>query len=624
MGGGDGTPLAVPFASVHPHLSLTILEITLADPRLGFRRLVEELGKRGLKSKAGRRSLAAAGVSDDLYSLDGVEWLADAAYDLEALVIRCDQEPGWASEETPYRNTEFKIVVALRRDTLVAIHTDLSTLKDSLLTWLDRSPPPPFRRVSEGVMHAAFIRGDTKALWLRGTHTRRTTKADTKNLSGRRVDDTLLPHEDSSFAMASARTMLPTNLGLAALAGTLGTTPRNSRIWGAPTSGPADFLAKTNDALSLVDDVLVKGLAVEQPFPLLARREEDLDMVHGAFDFSLLDPDSIAPGINNGVEILESATLLSEASISIDGSSSSSNFTLHVGLNGSLDGAIGGQLIQKRGTVSYSFGFRGEPTNGPPVRRILDALNAHGNELLTIYYESGHTVVDRSLWKRELRALPFPNWEFHDFSGFTIDCEKPDAKGDQAIHDAIARPGDNSLFGWVVRHLARGWLICDDGGGEIADFIHLSDEPDAKLSLIHIKGADTVSLKRQVAVGPYEVVASQATKNVRYLAPEALRNALENPRIERPASWTNGVRVPDRAEFLEMLDYRRSIDPNHVIIIQPHVSELLHTQARIDRERGLDHSRGVLRMSLLEALLNTARSAIVGSGADLYVWGAKL
>jgi hypothetical protein len=62
---------------------------------------------------------------------------------------------------------------------------------------------------------------------------------------------------------------------------------------------------------------------------------------------------------------------LSEAGISVDGSSSSPNFILHVGLDGSLDGAIGGQLIEKYGTVSYSFGFLGEPTDGPPVRRII-------------------------------------------------------------------------------------------------------------------------------------------------------------------------------------------------------------------------------------------------------------
>ena len=50
---------------------------------------------------------------------------------------------------------------------------------------------------------------------------------------------------------------------------------------------------------------------------------------------------------------------------------------------------------------------------------------------------------------------------------------------------------------------------------------------------------------------------------------------------------------------------------------------MLHTQVGNDREQGLDHSHGVLWMSLLEALLNTARSAIVGSGSDLYVWGAN-
>lgn len=616
---------AVPLALISPFISLTILEITLDDVRLGFRRLVEELRKRSLRSRQGRRrTVAAVGIDDSFYDSEDLYWMVDSIYDANAFVVRCDQHPVWMKIDSTYVDTEFKLVVAFRRNNLVAIHTDLPSLRESLQAWLDKSPRPPFRRIDEGVMHAAFIRGNTKGLWLRGTHARRTTKADTKNLSGRRLEDALMPHEDSSFAMGSARTMLPSDLGLAVLSGVVGTTPRKSHIWANPTDGAADFFAQANDALTLVEDVISAGLSVEQPFPLLARREENLAAVNGAFDFSFLDPDSIASNTAASDDVIESAQLLARATVELEGSATSPSFVLHVGLDGSIGGSLAVQLAEDRGAISMRFGYKGEPTNGPPVRQILDALTAHGDGLMTVYYESGHTVVEKSLWKRELRILPFPNWQFYDLTGVDLDHEKPPVQGDQAIHDATGEPGDTSLFGWIVRHFSEGWLLCDDGPGEVADFIHISTDASATLSLIHVKGAGSARIRRRVAVGPYEVVASQAAKNIRYLSRDHLRKRLANPALARPACWTDGQRVADRTEFLDMLDCRRSTDLNRVIILQPHVSELIYGSVRNDRDRGLENNHDVLRMSLLEALLNTARSSVVGSGADLYVFGGKL
>jgi hypothetical protein len=46
-----------------------------------------------------------------------------------------------------------------------------------------------------------------------------------------------------------------------------------------------------------------------------------------------------------------------------------------------------------------------------------------------------------ALWKRELRTLPFPNWQFYDLTGVDLDHEKPPVQGDQAIHDATGAVG---------------------------------------------------------------------------------------------------------------------------------------------------------------------------------------
>jgi hypothetical protein len=70
---------------------------------------------------------------------------------------------------------------------------------------------------------------------------------------------------------------------------------------------------------------------VEQPFPLLARREDNLGAVCGAFDHSFLDPDSIVSDTAAGDDIIESARLLARATVELEGSPTSPSFVLHVG-----------------------------------------------------------------------------------------------------------------------------------------------------------------------------------------------------------------------------------------------------------------------------------------------------
>ena len=85
---------------------------------------------------------------------------------------------------------------------------------------------------------------------------------------------------------------------------------------------------------------------------------------------------------------------------------------------------------------------------------------------------------------------------------------------------------DKSLFGLVVRHWPNleergeqtGWLVCDDGAMESADFIHLDEASEVpELTLIHVKGSGSKVEERGISVSDYEVVVGQAVKNLRHL-----------------------------------------------------------------------------------------------------------
>ncbi|HEY3258661.1 MAG TPA: hypothetical protein VGJ95_00085, partial [Pseudonocardiaceae bacterium] len=164
------------------------------------------------------------------------------------------------------------------------------------------------------------------------------------------------------------------------------------------------------------------------------------------------------------------------------------------------------------------------------------------------------------------------------------------------------------------------WLICDDGAGEIADFLHLSNA--GMLSAIHVKAAHSRSADRQIAVTAFEQVVSQALKNVRLLNSDHLAHRLSRPRISRPACWRDGQRVRDRTEFILMLGARGAADRTSVIIVQQHLSQAVHDRARAATWDGRPN-RDSHSLMLLDNLLHSARRTVIGLWDDLTVIGSK-
>src|SRR5262249_53911917 len=129
-------------------------------------------------------------------------------------------------------------------------------------------------------------------------------------------------------------------------------------------------------------------------------------------------------------------------------------------------------------------------------------------EILTVYFDSGHTVQSRQTFSVRYRDFPFDGWAWVDFgTSWDVEQEKPPAGV------PVGSSGDPSLFSWLSQkwpHGAgleggRGWLACDDRPGETADFLHIDESGDVPiLTLIHAKGAKSSSNSRGLAVVPYE------------------------------------------------------------------------------------------------------------------------
>jgi len=132
----------------------------------------------------------------------------------------------------------------------------------------------------------------------------------------------------------------------------------------------------------------------------------------------------------------------------------------------------------------------------------------------------------------EYKRVGFDGFVTQDFKGINIKKEKPDKFSNIG--------NDDSLFCWVQRKFNKGYLLCDDGAMEKADFIHL--DGGKTLSLIHVKGAKSDGQERKISVSSYEVVVGQAVKNLLWFERSDLAEALKGRVRKSNSFWKDGAK----------------------------------------------------------------------------------
>lgn len=621
----SGGATVVPRIAIRPFASFIILVCDALDVELTLNTLLSKI-RNVAAGRRGSVTVVAAGLGDVSSLLrSSADDDRPGIDDLDALIYRYAKSPGWLKGDATFEDVRHELVVATRRSRLIGVHCD-SAVRESLERWLVTDPRPPFRKVPPAVLHEAFLEGEIRGLWLRGTHARRTTKPDSENLTGRRLQDALNPFEHGSFAMGSARANLPDADDREVLTGPVGTTPRRSLIWARQTDTFETFVRLVGEALTLVERILAVGGGLERPFPELAARVDDIKSARGAFDLSAISPHDLAMDASD--ELREAAALLELTTLEVTGEAASPNFDIDVGFGGIGAGTLRMTVSQTREEVVLRLGTKvGQSFLGPDLPRIRAALEH--TELLTVRYESGHAVADNTLFLTDVVDSTFRKWEWCSFAGYDIVQEKPctcvrSPSGacrcdPQTIHNSIALNGDQSLFAWVVNRYSDGWLTCDDGSGEVADFVHV--DIDGQLTLIHVKAAKSDSVSRGTAVGAYETVASQAIKNLRYVHGPHLLDRLKRPGVAQPACWIEGKRVPNRDDLCDIVGSRSRADETHVVIVQPHVSRTLYEKVK-SAQVGGNLRADTCRLNLLEYLLNAARRTAIGLNSDLSVYAS--
>ncbi|WP_091292914.1 hypothetical protein [Amycolatopsis xylanica] len=599
---------------MNPFLSITVLECVGDDVDVAFkefqrflRKTANDRGRANAVNVWSERTVGAREVVDEV----GV--LGDFGFDGLFFIAReLVRVPGWASKESGLADVCQQLMMALRRNRLVAVYGEVPS-SERLQTWVRRTGT--FRFVSQPVLAATF-NGDARMVWMRGMHRRRLTKPDSKALGGQRVQDTLDGLDDSTFALAAAKFFYEPVDDKALLREVITVNPAKSTISWKRTSDFPMFLAAAGEALDMLELGLVSEAEPEPPFVELAIPETDLGKVRDAFEISVADVDGEQADSAEYEELAERAELLRSAIVAVREVPDSSGVLVEVGLDGAVAGTLLLKPIKVGDGVQLDVRYSDAPSAEPIARRIKEAIG--DGDLLTVHYQSGHAFNNRQVFRENLKSDAFPNLVFEDFTGYRVTKEKPALVKGKSLHDVIGEPGDDSLFAWVVKTFDKGWLLCDDGAGEVADFLHLAE--DGTLTAIHVKAAGSHSPDRRIAVTAFEEVVSQTVKNIRRLRTDDLLARFDGPLLATRAAWHDGVRVAG-ADFLDELKVRVPSDHTKVIIVQPHLLASVHDTAREAARLGKT-TRDSASLALLDDLLHRTRKSVVTLWADLMVIGS--
>lgn len=459
----------------------------------------------------------------------------------------------------------------------VLIYVSDSELKLAVHDALFSNGLPGWEPVDERVLVHAFVTGETlRTLWLGGAHRAVSIRPRSKILSGSDLADAIDPFGDSTFVAGAVRSSKA------------GVSLKRSGIWFGPKR---DWNSMCATALTVLGDLQTNQANIAtlsaSVHSGLAESITSFTGVGPAYEVEWADPETLSGKTrartlirlrqHYDLSIGSASVALKDISIDVTDlvSNTKASFVLQPDFVGTR------LVLNVVGVIPSAF------------QEFVEAVTADP-ELIRAYYESWHTLANSTLTLAKVQDRSF-SLEFLNFAPsivYRVDQEKPPGK--KVVLANMFTAGDVSLFKWVFKEgLSQMklplpqpgvcWLYCDDGSGEVADFIHLklptgsSGKP--KITLIHVKGANGNSANRRISVGAYEVVTAQAMKNLRRMISSEMHPAISNTVAMHGAArvwdqpWQIGLTSTASTgnAMLAALNSIKAQCEYEVIIVQPHV-----------------------------------------------------
>ncbi len=591
---------SITLAALRPYVAPVLLEAaTRLEGQALLKRLAIEIAAIVRESSArSRRIIGQTDVDADI----------DRNLLTLAIIYREAGTPSWLSRGG-YNDVSHEFVLISVRGGHATLCTTDATMRDRLVKRLKS-----VRRMPRDAI-AAFVGEEAKALWLNGVHTPTAAKADTKALTGVDLGSAIDPIGDQSYYYSAVRS-LPDVPGVVSNSGRpilIGAAPSGARVW----TRRAESLDDYKRLIIAILNHATTGAPPPNRFESLAQTVNSDVGVERAFALSVVPPDLLSEDTVPAASLEAARRWAFDAAYEVEPMKGLSCLVT-VTISGiEIGTAALGIALDNEGRAALQFAWTEQPeaysTEREECQVFLEDL-----QMIKVYYESGHTLAQARCYAGGYSDQPF-EWSFRDFTGYNIASEKPNVPKGKTLAQCIAVDGDTSLFAYVCEKMfldatgqPRGWLACDDGSMEMADFIHI--DPESKtLTLVHVKASKLTSPDRQAAPAEYEVVVSQAVKNLRHLDRRKLSDELKRGKAKKigAAVWHNGVRQANREGFIAVAEKLTGAVKRTLVVLQPRVTELERNRCLAD-----DAAPSFkLRMKQIDTMMLAARASALACGA---------
>lgn len=461
------------------------------------------------------------------------------------------------------------LMIVFKIDNYLAFYHSDNSKKNTLYQLIIRGPlGHEFRKlklIRKEVLNAAFINNvKIKNLWLNNIDKSSDLKADTKVLSGKNLEEALDPLGDSSYSFSALKVERGDE--------SIGINTSDSKVWTKKYSNSDEYFDSLEILLSSIKDCDINNTLNFEPISTLANSHTNITQIKSLVDIQLAnieefeihsDEYNLLVGINNLWDNWSFVYPNNENNLVVEIYDDSNNTNKIASLELSLindSEQVHVKAIMSTETDTYN------------LKKVFE-----NKKIIKFWFNDNYSLIGGFIYKQKFRDVSFNKFEWTTFNQIDVSKEKP---------SSLSLIGqDNSLFCWVKKYwkgekdhlvdltqqFVPGWLLCDDGSGEKADFIHISDEVTPTISLIHVKGANSNNRSRRLSTEPYEVVISQAIKNLRYIDKMLLSQTIDivpNRNVTNLV-WHNGNQE-NRTNFknyvTSLSNYKK-----RVVILQPHL-----------------------------------------------------
>jgi hypothetical protein len=531
-----------------------------------------------------------------------------------------EKQASWTTNES-VKDISNHVLIIFKFDSYLALYHSDNAKKNKIYSLIFRGPSghefKKLRLVRKEVFNSAFLSNvKIKNLWLNNIGNQSDVNADTKVLSGSNLEHALDPIGDQMYNFSAIK-VENTNIDLS-----IGINSSYSKLWIKKYANSTEYF----DVLKIIlEEIKEKDTSpnplLHHPVSILANSHTEYTLLSQMIDIQL-----------NSCELFSIDSEEYEILSSISSLWDNCNFEFNLINNLYQIKILDSSNNEKIAEFRLFFSKKDECIRFNVIgsseydSNLLKALEHKG--LVKYWFLDDQMISNGLIYKKSYRDVIYNGFEWCDFTNYLVKKEKPIDDDFSLIGD----PQDKSLFSWVKNNwngtslddlvdynqsFVKGWLLCDDGAGEKADFIHVTDEDNPTISLIHAKGANTNSNGRQIAPTAYEVVVSQSIKNIRYLDKTSISETITsapNSNVENLV-WLNGV-VSTRDSFKNYLDgltqYKK-----RVVILQPHV-----TNTKYNLNNPSDSQK--LKTNLLSSLLLSAQNTVNSLGAEFVVIGDNI